>query len=214
MANNIRKKFTVELEFNAAKAPGQVKKVCGDIDKMLDEAGKKRDFKVFEQLADYIQEVDKRLNDFKTKDGSLFENIFGKDELTNLNAAFKKALDIIDNFFNEYKAEYKAINDQIDLMQKGRIESKADNRRELAQRINTLSEKTGGSASLINLKDVGGKTGDVTSIMNLMRTALQGIDTQWTNLFSAPLDLSKFDQLKRTFRDVDNDVLQLRQHIE
>ena len=168
MAGNVTKKYTVELNLDVKTADAQVKKLATNINNMwadMGSAGNK--FAVLKDLADYLEQIDKKIANLKGKDLDLFNKIFGADG-AKINAALKDAVDpilktpgLIADAMNEVQTKLTAIQDN------PKAKGTAASLREIGGAINQMY-KLIGQAPPINIEEQltgGGKVGEKLAML-------------------------------------------------
>lgn len=134
MANNkVLQEFEFNFKFNDKDASKSIKAISNDMKKLSAEAT------VLTTLVEYVKKVDAALNDFKTNNKDMFNQMFGSLD-TELTGALSDLFGILNSDMTGIDKLKQKIQDAADA---GSSKTKLETLRNIAEEINALYEKIG-----------------------------------------------------------------------
>jgi len=184
MAGNVTKKYTVGLNLDVKTADAQVKKLATNINNMwadMGSAGNK--FAVLKDLADYLDQIDKKIAGLKGKDLDLFNKIFGAEGV-NIDKALKQAMEpilkspeLIADAMNDVQTRLAAV--QTDPKAKGTAASL----REVGKSINEMYKLIGQAPPIDIEKQLTGG-GKIKEKLAMLTKHFEAFEVKWKDVMT------------------------------
>lgn len=183
MSQNLKQKYTVELNLEVKTAEAQVKKLATNINNIWADMGKASNkFAVLKDLADYLELIDSKIADLKGVDINLFNKIFGTDG-ANISAALKQTIEPILKSPELIADAMKMAQSKLTAIQGNqKAKGTADDIREIAGAINQMY-KLIGQAPPIDI-DAQLKGGKVKEKLALLTKHLDAFEVEWKEILS------------------------------
>lgn len=184
MSQNLKQKYTVELNLEVKTAEAQVKKLATNINNIWADMGKASNkFAVLKDLADYLELIDSKIADLKGTDLNLFNKIFGTDG-ANINEALKQTIEpilkspeLIADAMKTAQTKLKAIQEN------PKAKGTAEGLREIGSAINQMYKLIGQDSPIdIEKQLMGG--GHVPERLKLLTDQLNAFELKWQDVLA------------------------------
>ena len=133
MVGKVLQEFEFNFKFNDKEASKSIRAIANDMKRLSAEAT------ALQGLVEYVKKVDAVLNDFKSNNKDLFNQMFGSLD-TELTGALSDLFGILDSDMAGIDKLKQKIQDAADA---GSSKTKLETLRNIAEEINSLYEKMG-----------------------------------------------------------------------
>ena len=169
MVGKVLQEFEFNFKFNDKEASKSIRAIANDMKRLSAEAT------VLQGLVEYVKKVDAVLNDFKSNNKDLFNQMFGSLD-TELTGALSDLFGILDSDMAGIDKLKQKIQDAADA---GSSKTKLETLRNIAEEINSLYEKMGAQKP-INIEEKFFQKGskaegtDFASRIKILNDAING----------------------------------------